>query len=106
MENIVAITGSPFQEVTIRRMYRSAFNRAWLLEDLRLSTLQSQPRSVIPTTIILRGGNWRPNAGKAWPKITQNTSFFWQNLVVFGQKILIFTGERKSFGTQITEKTT
>ena len=41
-------------------------------------------------------------AGKAWPKMTQNANFR-QNLVVLGQKILIFTGESKSFGTHITE---
>ena len=31
---------------------------------------------------------------------------FWPNLVVFGQKILTFTGESKSFDTHITEKPT
>ena len=35
--------------------------------------------------------------------MTKNAKFG-QNLVVFWQKLLIFTGESKSFGTQITEK--
>ena len=38
----------------------------------------------------------------AWPKLTKNASFG-PNLVVFGQKILFFTGEIKSFVTYITE---
>ena len=38
----------------------------------------------------------------AWPKLTKNASFG-PNLVVFGQKILIITGEIKSFVTHITE---
>ena len=38
----------------------------------------------------------------AWPKLTKNASFG-PNLVVFGQKILFFTGEIKSFVTHITE---
>ena len=42
-------------------------------------------------------------AGKAWPKMTKNVNSG-HNLVVFGQKILIFTGETKSFGNHITEK--
>ena len=48
-----------------------------------------------------QGTKW---AGKAWPKMNKNANFG-PNLVVFGQKILIFTGESKSFGTHITEKT-
>ena len=36
------------------------------------------------------------------PKLTKNASFG-PNLVVFGQKILFFTGEIKSFVTYITE---
>ena len=35
--------------------------------------------------------------------MTKNAKFG-QNLVVFGQKILVFTGESKSFGTHMTEK--
>ena len=35
--------------------------------------------------------------------MTKNANFG-PNLVVFGQKILILTGESKSFGTHITEK--
>ena len=38
----------------------------------------------------------------AWPKLTKNANFG-PNLVVFGQKILFFTGEIKSFVTHITE---
>ena len=38
----------------------------------------------------------------AWPKMTKNANFG-PNLVVFGQKILFFTGEIKSFVTHITE---
>jgi len=38
----------------------------------------------------------------AWPKLTKNANFG-PNLVVFGQKILFFTGEIKSFVTYITE---
>ena len=38
----------------------------------------------------------------AWPKSTKNANFG-PNLVVFGQKILFFTGEIKSFVTHITE---
>ena len=38
----------------------------------------------------------------AWPKLTQNANFG-PNLVVFGQKILFFTSEIKSFVTHITE---
>ena len=38
----------------------------------------------------------------ASPKLTKNASFG-SNLVVFGQKILFFTGEIKSFVTHITE---
>ena len=37
----------------------------------------------------------------AWPKLTKNANFG-PNLVVFGQKILFFTGEIKSFVTNIT----
>ena len=37
-----------------------------------------------------------------WPKLTKNASFG-PNLVVFGQKILFFTGEITSFVTHITE---
>ena len=37
-----------------------------------------------------------------WPKLTQNADFG-QNLVIFGQKILFFPGEIKSFVTHITE---
>ena len=40
---------------------------------------------------------------QAWPKMTKNANFG-PNLVVFGQKILILTGESKSFGTHMTEK--
>ena len=47
-----------------------------------------------------QGTKW---AGKAWPKMTKNANFG-PNLVVFGQKILIFTWEIKSFGTHLTEK--
>ena len=39
---------------------------------------------------------------RAWPKLTKNANFG-PNLVVFGQKILFFTGEIKSFVTYITE---
>ena len=39
----------------------------------------------------------------AWPKLTK-TANFGPNLVVFGQKILIFTGEIQIFVTHITEK--
>ena len=38
----------------------------------------------------------------AWPKLTKNANFG-SNLVVFGQKILFFTEEIKSFVTHITE---
>ena len=38
----------------------------------------------------------------AWPKLTKNANFG-PNLVVFGQKILFFTGEIKSFVIHITE---
>ena len=38
----------------------------------------------------------------AWPKMTKNANFG-PNLVVFGQKILFFTGEIKRFVTHITE---
>ena len=38
----------------------------------------------------------------AWPKMTKNANFG-PNLVVFGQKILFFTGEIKSFVTHIKE---
>ena len=38
----------------------------------------------------------------AWLKLTKNASFG-PNLVVFGQKILIFTDKIKSFVTHITE---
>ena len=38
----------------------------------------------------------------AWPKLTKNANFG-PNLVVFGQKILFFTGEIISFVTHITE---
>merc|ERR1712173_257902 len=38
----------------------------------------------------------------AWPKLTKNANFG-PNLVVFGQKILFFTGEIKNFVTYITE---
>ena len=38
----------------------------------------------------------------AWPKLTKNANFG-PNLVVFGQKILFFTGEIKSFVAHITE---
>merc|ERR1712067_17985 len=38
----------------------------------------------------------------AWPKSTKNAKFG-PNLVVFGQKILFFTGEIKSFVAHITE---
>ena len=37
-----------------------------------------------------------------WPKMNQNANFG-PNLVVFGQKILMFTKEIKSFVTQIME---
>ena len=47
-----------------------------------------------------QGTKW---ASKVWPKVTENANFG-PNLVVFGQKILIFTGESKNFGTHITEK--
>ena len=39
----------------------------------------------------------------AWPISTKNANFG-PNLVVFGQKILFFTGEIKSIVTHITEK--
>ena len=39
----------------------------------------------------------------AWPRMANNANFG-PNLVVLGQKILIFTGESKSFGSNITEK--
>ena len=39
----------------------------------------------------------------AWPKSTKNANFG-PNLVVFGQKILFFPGDSKSFDTHITEK--
>ena len=38
----------------------------------------------------------------AWPKLTKNANFG-PNLVAFGQRILFFTGEIKSFVTHITE---
>jgi len=38
----------------------------------------------------------------AWPKLTKNANFG-PNLVVFGQTILFFTGEIKSFVTHIKE---
>ena len=38
----------------------------------------------------------------AWPKLTKNAKFG-PNLVVFGQKILFFTGEIKIFVTYIAE---
>ena len=38
----------------------------------------------------------------AWPKLTKNANFG-PNLVIFGQKILFYTGEIKSFVTHITE---
>ena len=38
----------------------------------------------------------------AWPRLTKNANFG-PNLVVFGQKILFFTGEIKRFVTYITE---
>ena len=41
-------------------------------------------------------------APKVWPKVNKNANFG-PNLVGFGQKILIFTGESKSFATHITE---
>ena len=41
-------------------------------------------------------------ASKAWPKKNKN-AIFGPNLDFFGQKILIFTGEIKSFVTHITE---
>ena len=40
--------------------------------------------------------------GMAWPKKNKN-AIFGPNLDFFGQKILIFTGEIKSFVTHITE---
>ena len=42
--------------------------------------------------------------GRAFDKMCKKANFE-PNLIVFGQKILIFTGESKSFGTHITEKT-
>ena len=41
--------------------------------------------------------------GNIWPKITKN-AYFGPILAVFGPKILIFTGESKSFGTHIKDK--
>ena len=38
----------------------------------------------------------------AWPKLTKNANFG-PDLVVFGQKILFFTGDIKSFVPHITE---
>merc|ERR1712012_732927 len=52
-------------------------------------------------TTTNRPTNRAPNK-PAWPKLTKNANFG-PNLVVFGQKILFFTGEIKSFVTHITE---
>ena len=52
-------------------------------------------------TTTHRPTNRAPNK-PAWPKLTKNANFG-PNLVVFGQKILFFTGEIKSFVTYITE---
>ena len=46
-----------------------------------------------------QGTKW---AGKAWPKMNKNANFG-PNLVVLGQKVLIFAGEIKRFVTHITE---
>ena len=47
-----------------------------------------------------------PQTGHQMTKMTKMTknANFGPDLVVLGQKILIFTGESKSFGTHITEK--
>ena len=39
----------------------------------------------------------------SWQGLAKNANFG-PNLVIFGQEILIITGESKSFGTHITEK--
>merc|ERR1739836_296440 len=43
-----------------------------------------------------------PKNGNIWPKMTKN-AYFGPILVFFGQKILIFMGVSKSFGTNTTE---
>ena len=45
----------------------------------------------------------QPPTDNIWPKMTKNADFG-PNLAVFWAKILIFMGESKSFGTNITEK--
>merc|ERR1711954_614289 len=70
------------------------------------------PTTMVPTTMdpttmahtIMAPTTRDPTeyACMAWPKLTKNANFG-PNLVVFGQKILFFTGETKSFVTYITE---
>ena len=65
--------------------------------DEQIGVLQPARHNHQP--IHQQGTRW---AGNAWPKITKNANFG-PNFVVFGQKILILTGESKSFGTHIPE---
>ena len=56
---------------------------------------------VLIVLLVGHGIEWIRKAN-IWPKMTKNP-YFGHNLAVFGPKILIFTGGRKTFGTHITE---
>ena len=62
-----------------------------------IGVLRDTARAPQPPTNPPRGHQM---SRQAWPKTTEN-AIFGQKCVVLGQKILIFTGESKSFGTHI-----
>ena len=67
--------------------------RIGVLRDTARTTTTSQPNNRAPN---------EPAMDKNCPKMTKN-AYFGQNLAIFGPKIQIFLGVRKSFCTNITE---
>ena len=70
--------------------------KLWILDKVNRCLARYSPRATTTNQPTNRAPNEPARPGK--------NANFGPNLVVFGQKIQIFTGESKSFGIHITEK--